>query len=53
LFAAGLDGVPVPEAKVPVFAVGAVMLGLLPANEDSEGFLDHGKILALGIFHPD
>lgn len=53
LFDAGLEGVPVPEAKLPVFAVGAVKLGLLPAKVDSDGFLDHGKILALGIFQPD
>jgi hypothetical protein len=53
LFDAGLVGEPALDAKLPVFGPGAVKLGLLPAKVDSEGFLDHGKILALGIFHPD
>ncbi len=53
LFDAGLVGEAEPDAKLPVLAVGAVTLGLLPANADSDGFLDHGKMLALGIFQPD
>lgn len=53
LLEAGLAGVPAPEAKLPVLAAGAVKLGLLPASVDSDGFLDHGKMLALGIFQPD
>jgi hypothetical protein len=53
LLDAGLAGDPALEAKLPVLEPGAAKLGLLPAKVDSEGFLDHGKILALGIFHPD
>lgn len=53
LRSAGLVGAPEAANPDPIEAAdGELMLGLLPANVDSDGFLLHENMLAPGIFHP-
>lgn len=50
---AGLAGAPEAATPDPIEAPdGELMLGLLPASVDSEGFLLQENMLAPGIFHP-